>query len=170
MKKYYPIPGWDCYGISKCAEIIRLTGGVRGAAVGHVLKQHLHPKRGYLQVRLTNKVAKTFDVHKLMAITFLEKPTKVHQICHNNGIKTDCRLENLRYDTKENNEKDKIFHGTSNRGQKNGMNKHDLKTIVDIKLLLMQGISSAKISQIVNIPSSQIRNIKNGYKWKWVNI
>jgi hypothetical protein len=34
------------------------------------------------------------------------------QVCHNNGLRTDNRLSNLRYDTASGNMRDRILHGT----------------------------------------------------------
>jgi hypothetical protein len=170
MKTYKPIPDWEAYSISKCGEIIRMQAG-KGARVAHVLKQQKHKTRPYLMVRLhCDGKAKTFDVHRLVAITYLGEIPKDLNVCHINGDCKDNRLENLRIDTRSNNERDKVLHGTSNRGAKNGMNKHHVQTIIAIKHALKDGVSSAEISRIFEIPSSQIRNIKNGYKWSWLTI
>jgi hypothetical protein len=170
MKKYYPIPGWECYGISKCAEIIRLTANCRGAVANRVLKQHLHKTRGYLVVRLYNKKSKTFDVHKLMGLTFLGMTKDGQQICHNNGIRTDCRLENLRIDTASNNQKDRVLHGTTNRGSNHTSSIYSESLIKEIKIKLKNGIRPPALSKEYQISENYIRNIKNGYKWKWVEV
>lgn len=114
--------------------------------------------------------SKTFDVHRLVAMTYLGEIPKHLNVCHINGNSKDNRLENLRIDTRSSNERDKVLHGTVNRGAKNGMNKHHVQTIIAIKKALKDGISCAEISRIFEIPSSQIRNIKNGYKWSWLKI
>ena len=170
MKKYYAIPNWDAYGISKCGEIIRLKKS-KGAQVGKVLKQHTHKTRGYLTVRLyQDNKAKSFDVHVLMAITFLNYPKKGYQVCHNNGIKIDCNLKNLRIDTTSGNQLDRSIHGTSNRGQQNGMNKYSVEIIKKIKIMIEADISCSNISKLTGITPIYIRSIKNGYKWSWLTI
>ena len=170
MKTHYPIPNWDAYGISKCGEIIRLKKA-KGAQVGKTLKHHVHKERGYLIVRLyQDKKAKSFDVHVLMAMTFLDYPKKGYQVCHNNGIKTDCRLENLRVDTASGNQMDRLTHGTSNRGEQNARNKYSTEFIKQIKLMLAQGDSCKSISEATQVSQTYIRNIKNGYKWAWLKI
>lgn len=170
MKKYYPIPGWECYGISKSAEIIRLIANGRGAVANHVLKQHIHKTRGYLMVRLNNKQAKTFDVHKLMGLTFLGMPKEGYQVCHNNGIRTDCSLKNLRIDTASNNQKDRVLHGTTNRGSSHSSSKYTELLIKEIKIKLKNGAKPALLSKEYEISQNYIRNIKNGYKWKWLEV
>lgn len=170
MKTYKPIPDWEAYSISKCGEIIRMQPA-KGTRICHVLKQQKHKTRPYLMVRLhCFGKSKTFDVHRLVAMTYIGEIPKHLNVCHINGNAQDNRVENLRIDTRQSNEQDKVLHGTTNRGLRNGMNKHHVQTIIAIKHLIKEGVSSAEISRIFEIPSSQIRNIKNGYKWKWVQI
>jgi len=171
MKKYYPIPDWENYGASKNGEIARIKGGVRGATAGLVLKQHIHRSRGYLTVRLYDKNRqKTFDVHRLIATTFLGKVPAGMHVCHNNGIKTDCRLLNLRIDTVSSNNMDKLSHGKDGRGEKNGQNKYKKELILKIKQKLAEGQKSADIASEYGMSQTYIRNIKNGYKWKWLEV
>jgi hypothetical protein len=170
MKTYHPIPNWDAYGISECGEIIRLKPN-KGAQAGKVLKQHIHKSRGYLIVRLyQDNKAKSFDVHVLMAMTFLGYPKKGYQVCHNNGIKNDCRLSNLRLDTVSGNQMDRSIHGTSNRGEQNANNKYSTELIKQIKIMLAQGHSCKSVSEATQVNQTYIKNIKNGYKWKWLTI
>ena len=171
MKHFYPIPNWENYGISKDGVVARIRGGVRGATVGHELKSHEHKTRGYLTVRLYDKNRqKTFDVHRLMAMTFLGGIPSEMQVCHNNGIKTDCQLSNLRIDTPSNNQMDRAKHGSSNRGEQNWNNKHSVDTIKKIKTMLLEKIAYVEISKVTGVNANQIKNIKNGYKWSWLTI
>jgi hypothetical protein len=170
MKTYKPIPEWEAYSISKCGEVIR-TLPAKGAKVNCVLKQQKHKSRLYLMVKLhCFGKSKTFDIHRLVAMTYLGEIPKNLNVCHINGNALDNRVENLRIDTRQSNEQDKFAHGTSNRGLRNGMNKHNEQTIIAVKNLLKDGMSCADISKIHEIPSSQIRSIKNGYKWSWLKI
>lgn len=91
-------------------------------------------------------------------------------VCHNNGIKTDCRLSNLRIDTVVSNAKDKILHDKTNRGEKNGNSKYSVDQIKDLKLKILNGETDKAIAKYFGMPLSYVRNIRNGYKWKWLEV
>jgi hypothetical protein len=64
-------------------------------------------KLGYKQINLTvakNKL-KTFLVHRLVAITYIDNPENKAEVNHINGIKTDNRIENLEWVTHSENQK-----------------------------------------------------------------
>jgi hypothetical protein len=64
---------------------------------------------GYRTVHLGQANMQKY-VHHLIALTFMGKTPKGMEICHNNGIKSDNRLENLRFDTRQNNVYDTMKH------------------------------------------------------------
>ena len=54
---------------------------------------------GYLKVDLydSNKKKHTLNVHRLVALTFIENPNNYPVVDHKNRINTDNRVENLRW-------------------------------------------------------------------------
>jgi hypothetical protein len=71
-------------------------------------------KRGYMQLCLSdvNKKRHNIRVHIVVAQTFLGFPDPGLIVCHFNDIKTDNRLDNLRYDTQKSNILDAQRNGT----------------------------------------------------------
>ena len=90
--------------ISKCGKVIE-NGVIR--------KQYLCPK-GYLKVHVTLRGKKGPQfVHRLLAYAYIPNPENHTSIDHINEIKTDNRLENLRWlDRGENKRRSSKLTGT----------------------------------------------------------
>lgn len=73
---------------------------------------------GRMLVNLThpNGNRKIFTVSRLMLIAFVGPCPEGMECCHYDGNYRNNRLENLRWDTPSENSRDKIRHGTHNRG------------------------------------------------------
>lgn len=80
---------------------------------------------GYLAVSLHESgSARTWPIHQLVAIAFHgPRPSSHHHAAHDDGDKLHNHRGNVLWKTKIENEADKIAHGTSNRGDRNGMAK-----------------------------------------------
>nr|WP_240044707.1 endonuclease domain-containing protein [Streptomyces alboflavus] len=71
---------------------------------------------GYLFVALCrNGGIKQFRINRLVLITFVGDEPGM-EACHNNGLRRDNRLSNLRWGSPSENSADKIRHGTQARG------------------------------------------------------
>lgn len=58
-------------------------------------------------------VGKGMKVHRMVADAFIPNPDDKPQVAHNNGVRDDNRVENLRWATVSENHCDKRRHGTS---------------------------------------------------------
>lgn len=89
---------------------------------------------GYLCVNLTKSgVRQQRTVHSLVLISFAGEPPRGQECCHNNGIRSDCRLSNLRWDTRSANHADKHLHGTAQIGERNGSHKLTDSVVASIR-------------------------------------
>lgn len=124
---------------------------------------------GYLTVRLCGggKPVTKFVHHFVLEAFVGPRPTG-KECCHNDGVKTNNRLENLRWDTRHNNEADKKKHGTDNTGERHGMVKLTEEEVREIKLLLSLGWTQQRIARQFNMARMTINRIKMGSLWKHV--
>lgn len=78
---------------------------------GKVLKPEVI-KRGYLRYVLSkNGVRRKILGHVIVLKTFVGECPEGMESCHWNGVHSDNRITNLRYDTRSNNVRDNIRNG-----------------------------------------------------------
>lgn len=109
---------------------------------GMILKQHLHKDRGYLQITITmdSKWVQHYP-HRLVATAFLPNPDNLAEVDHINRIRTDNRVENLRWVTRSDNCMNKGCRVDSKSKEKNIYARADgmfiVKKMVDGKRLYL---------------------------------
>lgn len=107
VEDWRPVRGYEgLYEVSSGARVRSLR---RKATAGKILKQFKH--NGYLVVCLSRRSKpKTYAVHTLILEAFVGVRPENFHACHYNGVKVDCRLSNLRWDSVKANHEDKIRH------------------------------------------------------------
>ena len=129
---YKAIKGYEgIYEVNESGQVRsvdRMTkckgGGVRKREGKELKLQKNH--YGYGTVLLSkNGVAKTFQVHRIVAETFLPNPENLPEVHHKNHIRNDNRAENLQWVSKAEQYDDhwKARRGTSFRVVGNGVDK-----------------------------------------------
>lgn len=103
---------------------------------GKYLK-HTLLKNGYYRVTLQEKTLKKEKqcyIHQLLGRAFIDNETDKH-IDHINRIRTDNRLENLRYVSRSKNQENRNVQPNNKLGHKNiYFSKKEKRYIVDIKI------------------------------------
>lgn len=114
-------------------------------------------KDGYFYVFLyKNGKGKTYKVHKLVAITFIENPNKLPIINHKNEIKDDNKVDNLEWCTIK-------YNNNYNNGQKRRAEKRYKKVYQYTKdLKLIKIWESIKECECNDFNSSHITNCCRG--------
>jgi hypothetical protein len=167
------IPGYEGYAVSDLGRVrsidreVVIPDKIRGSTTRHyqgrILKQHIH--HGYKATAL-GSFSGTVSVHCLVALAFLGKPPLGCEVAHNNGLKADNRLTNLRYDTVAGNSADRLIHGTDARGEKCPTARLSLKQIRAIRRSKAMGITLAKK---YGVTAAHICNIRKGHRWRWAD-
>lgn len=162
-----PVVGFENrYQVS---NIGRVKGLHRGKEI--ILKNQLH-KTGYITLSFwVNGRPKVVKVHRLVANAHLPNPNQLPVINHINCIKTDNRVENLEWCTKERNTQ--LAHKTGLikgcKGSTNGNSRLCEKDVAEIKYLLNEFVPGKQIAKLFGISKFAVYAIKIGKTWKHVN-
>lgn len=133
---------------------------------GKLLAPVIRKADGYLVVSMYRfGVRSQRTIHTLVIEAFVGPAPDGMECCHNNGRKSDCRLENLRWGTKQENSKDKALHGTALKGSKNPSAKLCERDVIEI---LQSSGTCAEIAAKYSVSDVLIGNIRRGKSWRHV--
>lgn len=123
---------------------------------------------GHLSIRLSrNMGGKGFLIHRLVLLAFVGPCPDGMEACHYpDQNPANNRLENLRWDTRAGNEKDKIENGTDNRGARHGMSKLTEDRVLEIRRLCKEGVPRREISAKFGISKDYVGEIDRRVAWK----
>lgn len=172
MEIWKNVPGFENIYQASNMGYVRRVAKSKNNTSGVIISGYVNKKTGYKALSLSDLNGKKhwFNMHALICMTFNgEKPSKKHQCCHNDGDKMNNRADNLRWATRSENERDKIAHGRSNRGENHGLSKLKNPDIPDIRRMLSAGMSQKEIGKIYGVSASCINGIKTGKRWSSVN-
>lgn len=170
------IEDWPFHQVSNKGRVRVLPGGkVKSRVVTEIELRKLTPHRGYMTISqgLLDKRGsynRSHAVHTLMLNAFIGPRPGGQECRHLNGNKSDNRWpENIKWGTKEKNERDKVRHGTDPRGERNPNSKLKESDIIDIRT---RPNSSGLVKQLVtqyNVHYETIRRIRTGQRWKHID-
>ena len=136
---------------------------------GKWLANKINKRDGYVYIILSNKENKaiTRKVHRLVALTYIPNYKNLREVNHINGIKTDNRVENLEWCSRQEN----ATHASKNNLMLKGEN-HPNCTLSDIqiseirKIALEKKFSQSKIGKIFGVNQSTIWKIIHNQRRK----
>lgn len=171
MEIWKPIPGYEGrYEVSDAGRVRSLNRDVpcKGGRVIRCKGKVLTPKPnpgGYPSLRLGR--GHPVMVHQLVALAFLGAP-EGRYTCHNNGVRSDNRLANLRYDTAYGNQADRAAHGTETHGSALPQAKLTEAQVGEIKRRLILGETHAAVASDYGVCAATVSLIAAGRNWRRV--
>ena len=180
--KWKAIPGWEgMYEVStgglvrsvdRVVPIRTRANGRKGSQrwEGKVLASRA-AKNGYPMVILSRGAGRGAHsyVHQLVLLAFVGPCPEGLEVCHNNGRRTDNRLENLRYDTRSANAMDRHAHGTFNprRGEDCPSAKlceRDVRWVREN----VGGMSQRAMARVLGVGHRTVGAVIRGESWKHI--
>jgi len=167
------IPGYEGkYQVSDLGRVRSLDREViyKDGRIGSYKGQILKPRNvgnGRLGVALTKDFKrKNYKVHILVALTFIGERPKGYDVCHIDSNPLNNKLNNLRYDTRNQNNIDTYRTGES----KKGMGKLTLEQVMSIrKLYQAEKYNVRELSELFKVTPENIRLIINRVSFQWLN-
>ena len=164
MEVWKKIEGFENYEVSNYGNVKRLDSLVYQSGKiykykGRILKQENN--KGYKRVSLSKgKIVKRFQVHRLVAIYFLENKEIKPCVNHIDGNPSNNNVKNLEWCTYSENEK----HSYNKLGKiTNGLKcrKLNINNTEEIKKLYKKGFKQIEIAKIYNVNQSTISQVIN---------
>jgi hypothetical protein len=121
--EWRPFPLNPVYLVSEFGHMTKING--RGLLRPYPMKNK--PYFTYTPTLQTGGT-RTFGCHVIVALTFIgRRPSKRHEVAHNDGDGSYCHFSNLRWATKKSNSADTIRLGRIATGLRNGQHTHPEK-------------------------------------------
>ncbi len=120
---------------------------------------------GYFRITLSNGGrSATFLIHQLILVAFVGPCPEGQECCHENGIHTDNRIDNLRWDSHANNMADKTRHEMSAA-------KLTASTVCEIRQRYAAGgVSQSELAVEFGVTTSAISSATSGRNWRHVTV
>jgi hypothetical protein len=150
-----PVVGWEgLYEISSMGRIRSVTrtdpAGIKSGHRGRVLKPTRCPN-GYYYVHLSRSArVTTCALHPLVLLAFVGPRAEGMEACHDNGIRTDNRLANLRWGSRADNANDAVVHGTAYMGQRHHWSCLSAEEVKEIRRAFSRGERICDLARRLN--------------------
>jgi hypothetical protein len=135
-------------------------------SIRSVIRPH-ESKTGYLSVKICIDGSYThLKVHRAVLLAFRGRPKDGEVAAHNDGNKKNNTLSNLRWASRSLNERDKIRHGTSNRGGRNGQAKLSERDVAIIHSRKPRCMAECRrLASQFNVRPLTIYKVATGRRW-----
>lgn len=162
------VPGFDRYAISDAGDVFSLydKGKLRPVPARMKLTDH----KGYKTVILyTDGNHKKMRVHKLVLLAFSGPKPDGFESAHLNGIRSDNRIENLKWVAPKENHHHKLIHGTRPRGDNASHRKLSEAQVRQIIKMRNEKPRSA-LAKEYGVCKRTIANIMRGESWWYLDV
>jgi hypothetical protein len=172
------VPGWAGYCVGdngtvwSCRRTFALEKG-RGSSPGlGLFWKKIKPGSGGPQKRPVFTMMpkrRMFYVHRIILESFIGPCPLGMEACHGDGDVNNNRLSNLRWDTRSSNARDKVRHGTHNRGERHNLAKLTAESVRQIRIKYAAGKSTQQdIADEYGVSVASISLLINRKTWRYL--
>ena len=148
---------------------VSTDGNIRNDNTNRILKQRTCNEYKRVSISLGHGNMKNLNVHRLVAIAFIENKDNKPCVNHINANKTDNILENLEWCSYSENSlhSHKLGLQTSRKGIENNKSKLTEEQVLQIRNEY-NNISSYRLSKIFNVYATTVQSVKKRKTWKHI--
>jgi HNH endonuclease/NUMOD4 motif len=168
-EQWLPVVGYEgLYSVSSLGRIRSEVRRVKHPMGGIVqLRERIlrdsRAGRGYRKVALCREGTQTTRaVHKIVAEAFIGPCPEGQEVAHDDGVKSNNRASNIRYDTPVGNAADKLRHGTDARGERSPNAK---VTAAQVLAIRRDQSDQRIVAARYGIRQSTVSNIRTRKTW-----
>ncbi len=120
-------------------------------------------KYGYYKIGLynDNKKYKTYTVHRLVAIYWIQNPENKPEVNHIDCDKSNNYIGNIEWATSSENSIHALMNGLYTRNHY----KLGIEKVREIKYLISIGLRNQDLAETYNVDPSTISKIRSGQRW-----
>ena len=161
------VPKYEDYAVSTLGKVKRITDS-KTYKSGKILKQNIN-YAGYADVTLrSNGKPRNFRVNRLVLTAFRGIPADGYEASHIDGDRRNNTLNNLVWETQEENNKRRIYHGTS-KGERNAKSKLTENIVREIRAQYEKRKTTyAELGKKYGVSFAQIGHIIKRRQWSHV--
>lgn len=123
----------------------------------------------YLRQEVSLGTGDRRKVATIVCETFHGPRPSGYEVSHLNGDSLDNRAENVAWKTRAENERDKVAHGTSNRGARQHQAKLTDEDVREIRRMAAAGCLQVQMMERFKISQPTVSEIVNRRKWAWLD-
>jgi len=159
------------YEISNWGNIRSWKNGVYGIRSRPKRLKPAKDLHGYFRAAISkNNKSHTKKLHRLVLGAFVGPCPDGMEACHNDGNPGNNNVENLRWDTRKNNQADRKKHGTINsaKGERQGSAKLKDSDVIKIREMAKRGLYQVIIAERFNICIASVARIVHRKTWRHI--
>jgi hypothetical protein len=169
-ERWKAVPGYE--GWYEVSDRGRVRSMERVTCHGHTRKQRVlrpgYDRGGYLKIDLSrNNVQCTRLLHQMVLEAFVGPRPEYLQACHNNGVRDDNRLTNLRWGTVSDNAIDRNMH--SRGTEREHASPRAILTAADVRFIRSCGLPAAEIrKRFPQVKEAALAHVRARRTWKHI--
>lgn len=152
-------PSFPHYGVTEDGRVFRMVRTFPHDKIPPYEMKQREDKDGYLIVGHSMKV------HRLVADAFIPNSEGKPQVAHNNGVRSDNRVDNLRWATCGENHADKRAHKTLLHGDTSPARKLSSGQVIFFRNMASAGVSHTDLAKLAPVCRSVLSRAISGRTW-----